>query len=288
MVVPPESRGLLMPAAKVALGIYNERIDTLAGRQLEQQHGLKAPGALDLKKLAKLEKDDPEREAAKPQIIALKEALGAKGLLAHPSHLETHVSTNRKGRQVKQKVRVNDPFDAQIDSKLLGAYDAAQIKSGLLPNGKLDPVSLQVIKGQAVVPTSKPVVAATPPPPSSPAAAMAVAARPAPTPAPAADRAPAPAPARTPAPPPTQPAAAASRPARKPPKDKAGPVERFNPASRHAEAADVSVSLAALRAALEAPAPAPVNNAVPEHSAVIPVDAGPSAAARPPERPEPG
>lgn len=286
MVVPLESRGLLTPAAKVALGIYNERIDTLAGRQLEQQRGLKAPGVLDLKRLAKLDKDDSERKAAEPQILALKEALGEKGLLARPSHLETHVSTNKKGRQIKRKVRVEDAFDAQIDNKLLLAYETAQIKNGLLPNGKLDQVSLQVIKGQAVVPTSKPVVAATPPPPSSPAAAMAVVARPAPTPAPAqaADRTPAP--ARTPAPPPKPPAATTSRPSRKPPRDrKVGPVAEFNPAAHPEVAADVSVSLDALRAALETPSS--VNNAVSEHSAVIPVDAGPSVAVRHPERPEP-
>lgn len=286
MVVPLESRGLLTPAAKVALGIYNERIDTLAGRQLEQQRGLKAPGVLDLKRLAKLDKDDSERKAAEPQILALKEALGEKGLLARPSHLETHVSTNKKGRQIKRKVRVEGDFDAQIDNKLLLAYETAQIKNGLLPNGKLDQVSLQVIKGQAVVPASKPVVAATPPPPSSPAAAMAVVARPAPTPAPAqaADRTPAP--ARTPAPPPKPPAATTSRPSRKPPRDrKVGPVAEFNPAAHPEVAADVSVSLDALRAALETPSS--VNNAVSEHSAVIPVDAGPSFAVRHPERPEP-
>lgn len=291
MVVPPESRGLLMPAAKVALGIYNERIDTLAGRQLEQQHGLKAAGVLDLKKLAKLGKDDPERKNVDPEAITkLKKVLAEKGFLARPSHLETHVSTNKKGRQITRKVRVEGDFDAQIDNKLLLAYETAQIKNGLLPNGKLDQGSLQVIKGQAVVPASKPVVAASPPPPSSPAAAMAVVARPAPTPAPApaADRTPAPAPpapVRTPAPPPTQPAATASRPARKPPGDKAGPVKKFNPASRHAEAEDLSVSLAALRAALETPSP--VHKPEPPARAEPVVEAGHAATARPAERPEP-
>jgi hypothetical protein len=287
MVVPLESRGLLTPAAKVALVIYNERIDTLAGRQLEQQHGLKAPGVLDLKKLAKLGKDDPERKNVDPEAITkLKKVLAEKGFLARPSQLETQVIHDKKGRQIKRKVRVEYDFDAQIDNKLLLAYETAQIKNGLLPNGKLDQGSLQVIKGQAVVPASKPVVAATPPPPSSPAAAMAVVARPAPTPAPAqaADRPPAP--ARTPAPPPKPPAATTSRPSRKPPRDrKVGPVAEFNPAAHPEVAADVSVSLDALRAALETPSS--VNNAVSEHSAVIPVDAGPSVAVRHPERPEP-
>ncbi len=285
MVVPPESRGLLMPAAKVALGIYNERIDTLAGRQLEQQHGLKAPGVLDLKKLAKLGKDDPERKNVDPEAITkLKKVLAEKGFLARPSQLETQVIHGKKGRQITRKVRVEGDFDAQIDNKLLLAYETAQIKNGLLPNGKLDQGSLQVIKGQAVVPAAKPVVAATPPP-SSPAAAMAVVARPAPTPAPAqaADRTPAP--ARTPAPPPTPPAATTSRPSRKPPRDrKVGPVAEFNPAAHPEVAADVSVSLDALRAALETP---PSSKAAP---VPVSVDVGPSAAAttRPAaERPEP-
>lgn len=290
MAVPPESRGLLMPAAKVALGIYNERIDMLAGRQLEQQRGLKAPGVSDLRKLAKLEKDDPERKAAEPQILALKEALGAKGLLARPSHVETHVSTGKKGRQIKRKVRVEDDFDAQIDHRLIAAYETAQVKNGLLPNGKLDQVSLQVIKGQPVVPTSKPVVATTPPLPSSPAAAMAVVARPAPTPAPApaADRTPAPAPpapVRTPAPLPTRPAATTSRPSRKSPEDKAGPVKKFNPASRHAEAEEVSVSLAALQAALEAPSL--VHRPEPPSGVEPVVEAGHATTTRPAERSEP-
>ncbi len=275
IVVPPESRGLLMPATKVALSIYNERIDTLAGRQLEQQRGLKAPGVLDLKRLAKLEKNDSERQAAEPQIKELKEALASKGLLARPFHTETQVTQNNKGRQIKRKVRVEDDFDGQIDNKLLLAYETAQIKNGLLANGKLDQVSLRVIQGQAVTPTAKPAVAASPPP-ASPAAAMAVVARPAPasTPAPAPERAPAPTPAPASTKPVRRPAAARGRP---------GPVAEFNPAAHHE--GDVSVSLAALRTALEAPAPVKA-----EPVAFTPAESShpASVAARPAERPEPG
>lgn len=150
--VAPENRGLLTPAVKVALGLYNERIDALAKTQLGQKQSLAAPDVLDLKKLSKLGKDDPARLAAEPKIIALKEALAEHGLLTQPGRTEIQTKTGKHGQKIRHKVHVALPFDAQIDGKVLTAFSAAQLRHGLVDNGVLDRVSMQILRGEAIAP----------------------------------------------------------------------------------------------------------------------------------------
>jgi hypothetical protein len=134
----PAHGDLLMPAERVALQIYDQRLARYAALQAIQHDSLSHAPDLD---------DIPDRPRRQQRFAALyvaelQEALVAQGLLKQPKK-KTVWRDNKGRKRVKYKTL---PFAGEVDKKTVAAFSAFQVRSGLRETeGVLDSVSLRML-----------------------------------------------------------------------------------------------------------------------------------------------
>jgi hypothetical protein len=134
----PAHSDLLMPAERVALQIYDQRLARYAALQAIQQDSLSH--APDLERIREM--PDRHQRFAAYYIAELQRALGAQGLLKQPK--KKTVWRDKKGRKrVKYKTL---PFAGKVDKKTVTAFSAFQVRNGLRKTeGVLDSASLRLL-----------------------------------------------------------------------------------------------------------------------------------------------
>ncbi|MFZ0788015.1 MAG: peptidoglycan-binding domain-containing protein [Chromatiaceae bacterium] len=134
----PSQRDLLMPAERVALEIYGQRLARYAGLQARQlASSLNAP---DLNRIGKM----PEalRRSAAPHVAALQNALADQGLLTRPIKKSVWRDKKRK-KHVSYKTL---PFAGKPDKATVAALGSFQLRNGLRrTQGVLDAVTLEML-----------------------------------------------------------------------------------------------------------------------------------------------
>jgi hypothetical protein len=131
----PEHAGRLLPAERVALEIYEQRIARHAAVQAAQEVHLSA--ALDLNRIGKLQARF-QRSAA-PHIAAVQTALAERGLLTKPTQKTVWRDKKRKRHESYKTV----PFAGKPDKATLAALNSFQLRHGLRQtDGVLDAVTL--------------------------------------------------------------------------------------------------------------------------------------------------
>jgi hypothetical protein len=131
----PEHAGRLMPAERVALEIYEQRIARHAAVQAAQEVHLGA--ALDLNRIGKLQARF-QRSAA-PYVAAVQTALAERGLLTKPTQKTVWRDKKRKRHESYKTV----PFAGKPDKATLAALNSFQLRHGLRQtDGVVDAVTL--------------------------------------------------------------------------------------------------------------------------------------------------
>jgi hypothetical protein len=154
----PEHAGRLMPAERVALELYEQRIARHAAVQAAQEAHLNA--ALDLMRIGKLQARF-QRSAA-PYIAEVQTALAERGLLTRPTQKTVWRDKKRKRHESYKTV----PFAGRPDKATVAALNSFQLRHGLRQtDGVVDAVTL----GTLGLPAMGPEVLL---PPSGPRCAM--------------------------------------------------------------------------------------------------------------------
>ena len=134
----PAHANLLMPAERIALEVYDQRLTRYAALQADQQAAVGAVPELNrIKKMpARLQR------SAAPHIAALQTALAARGLLTQPT--QKFVWRDKKRRKhVEYKTA---PFPGKADKATVTALNTFQLRNGLRrTEGILDPVTLKAL-----------------------------------------------------------------------------------------------------------------------------------------------
>ena len=132
----PAERARLMPAERVALELYDQRIARYAELQADQlASAAAAPNLVQVRKMpAAL------RQRAAPYIALVQSALSERGLLKQPVKKSVWRDKRRK-RHVSYKTLA---FAGQVDKATLAAVGAFQLRNGLRQtDGVLDALTLQ-------------------------------------------------------------------------------------------------------------------------------------------------
>jgi hypothetical protein len=131
----PEHAGRLLPAERVALEIYEQRIARHAAVQAAQEVHLSV--ALDLNRIGKLQARF-QRSAA-PYVAAVQTALAERGLLTKPTQKTVWRDKKRKRHESYKTV----PFAGKPDKATLAALNSFQLRHGLRQtDGVVDAVTL--------------------------------------------------------------------------------------------------------------------------------------------------
>ena len=134
----PEHAGRLMPAERVALELYEQRIAHYAALQAGQEADLGE--ALDIIRVGKL----PPRfqRFAAPYVAAVQTALAERGLLTKPT--QKTVWRNKKGK--KQESYKTVPFAGKPDKTTVAALNTFQLRHGLRrTDGVVDALTLEAL-----------------------------------------------------------------------------------------------------------------------------------------------
>jgi hypothetical protein len=136
----PAHVNLLMPAERVALEIYGQRLARYAALQAAQHSSLARARAPDLNRIQEM--PAWKQRFAALHIAELQRALAAQGLLNQPR--KKSVWRNKKGRKrVKYKTL---PFAGKVDGNTVTAFSTFQLGNGLQKTGGvLDAVSLGML-----------------------------------------------------------------------------------------------------------------------------------------------
>ena len=134
----PAQFGLLLPAERIALEIYGQRIDRYAALQSDQQAAFGiAPELNRIKKLP-----PALQRSAAPHLAAVQTALAARGLLTPPTQKSVWRDKKRR-KHVEYKTL---PFPGKADKATIAALDTFQLRHGLRQTGGiLDPVTLKML-----------------------------------------------------------------------------------------------------------------------------------------------
>jgi hypothetical protein len=134
----PAHLNQLMPAERIALEIYDQRLARYAAAQACQQASL--GNAPDLNRIKKM---PPElQRSAAPRIAALQTALAAKGLLTKPVE-KIVVRDKKRKKQVEYKTL---PFSGTPDNATVAALNTFQLRNGLrTTEGVMDAVTLEML-----------------------------------------------------------------------------------------------------------------------------------------------
>ncbi len=128
----------LMPAERIALEIYDQRLARFAALQACQQASF--GDAPDLRRIAKMPAG--LKRAAAPHIAMLQKALVAQGLLTQPIKKSVWRDKKRK-RHVAYKAV---PFAGKADKATIAALNAFQLRNGLrTTEGVMDAVTLEML-----------------------------------------------------------------------------------------------------------------------------------------------
>ena len=134
----PANFNLLMPAERIALEIYDQRLALYAALQAGQQASF--GDALDLSRIRKMPVG--LRKSAAPHIAVLQRALAVQGLLTQPTKKSVWRDKKRK-KHVDYKAV---PFAGKADKATVAAIDAFQWRNGLRKTqGVLDAVTLTML-----------------------------------------------------------------------------------------------------------------------------------------------
>lgn len=138
----PDHARMFPPALRVALETYDARLQPYIAKQMKQEQT--RAHALNL---ATLPKADPAaREAATPQVIALKEGMTAAGLLQPKTKVVVETKLNSRGKPYKARQKVPLPPDGSVDKGLIAKLDEFQLRQGLRPtHGVLDTATLDAL-----------------------------------------------------------------------------------------------------------------------------------------------
>ena len=134
----PEHAGQLMPAERVALELYEQRIAHYAGLQADQEAAL--GDALDIPRVRKL----PARfqRTAAPYVAAVQTALADRGLLTQPTQKTAWRDKKRKKHTSYKAV----PFAGKPDKATVAALNTFQLRHGLRrTDGVADAVTLEAL-----------------------------------------------------------------------------------------------------------------------------------------------
>jgi hypothetical protein len=134
----PAHFNLLMPAERVALEIYDQRLARYAALQAVQRASLSH--APDLSRIQEMWAW--QQRFAAPHIVELQRALAAQGLLKQPRKKSVWRDKKRRKR-VKYKTL---PFAGKVDGDTVTAFRTFQLGNGLQQTeGILDSVSLRML-----------------------------------------------------------------------------------------------------------------------------------------------
>jgi hypothetical protein len=134
----PAHLNRLMPAERIALEIYDQRLTRYAALQADQQASLAA--APNLNRARKLPRG--MQKAAAPLFAALQTALGAEGLLSPPVKKTVWRDKKRK-KHVEYRTL---PFAGRADQATVAALDSYQWRHGLRKTeGVVDAATLKVL-----------------------------------------------------------------------------------------------------------------------------------------------
>jgi hypothetical protein len=134
----PAHLNLLMPAERIALELYGQRISRYAGLQAGQQASSRE--APDLNRIKKLPKKF--QRLASPHLAAVQRALATQGLLTQPTRKSVWRDKKRK-KHVEYKLA---PFAGKADQPTVAALNTFQLRNGLRKtDGVLDAVTLNML-----------------------------------------------------------------------------------------------------------------------------------------------
>lgn len=155
----PAHAAMLTPMLQAALETYDARLQPYLVQQEKQ-----GPAHASALNLATLGKADPAtRQAAAPQILALKEGMKNAGILQPKTKIVTETKTNSRGKPYKARQTVPLPFDETVDKGLIARLDEFQLRQGLRPtHGVLDTATLEALGVTLPVPATAPTPATVP------------------------------------------------------------------------------------------------------------------------------
>jgi hypothetical protein len=134
----PSQRDLLMPAERVALEIYGQRLARYA--RLQARQIASSADAVDLKRVGKM--PVALRRSAAPHIAVLQNALADQGLLTRQIKKSVWRDKKRKKHVSYETV----PFAGKSDKATVAALDSFQLRNGLRrTQGVLDAVTLGML-----------------------------------------------------------------------------------------------------------------------------------------------
>lgn len=134
----PAHVNLLMPAERIALEIYEQRLARYAALQAGQQASI--GDAPNLKRIGKMPKG--LQRLAAPHVSALQTALAAQGLLTKP----VRKSVWRDKKRRKHVTYKTLPFAGKADKATVAALSSFQLRNGLRKTeGVLDAVTLSML-----------------------------------------------------------------------------------------------------------------------------------------------
>jgi hypothetical protein len=134
----PAHLNLLMPAERIALEIYAQRLDRYAVLQAGQLSSLKQ--APDLHRIIKM--STGRQKTAAPHIAAVQTALAGQGLLTPPTQ-KTVWRDKKKKKHVEYKTA---PFTGKVDQTTVAALSTFQVRHGLRrTEGVLDAMTLKIL-----------------------------------------------------------------------------------------------------------------------------------------------
>jgi len=134
----PAQVNLLMPAERIALELYGQRIGRYAALQAGQQAS--SSQAPDLNRIKKMPKKF--QRIASPHLAAVQRALAAQGLLTQPTKKSVWRDKKRKKHVDYKKV----PFAGKADQTTVTALNTFQMRNGLRrTDGVLDAVTLDML-----------------------------------------------------------------------------------------------------------------------------------------------
>ncbi len=134
----PAQVNLLLPAERIALELYEQRISRYAALQAGQQASFgQAP---DLNRIKKMPKKF--QRLASPHLAAVQRALATQGLLTQPTRKSVWRDKKRKKHVEYKKV----PFAGKADQTTVAALNTFQLRNGLRrTDGVLDTVTLDML-----------------------------------------------------------------------------------------------------------------------------------------------
>lgn len=134
----PAHFNLLMPAERIALEIYDQRLGRYAALQACQQAS--SGSAPDINRLSTMPAES--QKAVAPRIAAIQNALAVRGLLDKP--VEKSVWRDKKGK--KQVHYKTVPFAGKADKATVTALNSFQVRNGLrATQGVIDAVTLEML-----------------------------------------------------------------------------------------------------------------------------------------------